>query len=47
MKKICPDGRDSKTYKTKPGGSPEGNQLELTRTLLPYYFSIYDSIHIL
>ena len=29
MKKICTDGQDSRTYKTNPGGSPEGNQLEI------------------
>ena len=36
-KKICPDGQDLRTYKINPEGSPVGNQLELTQTLLPYY----------
>ena len=46
-KKFAVIGRDSRTYKTNPGGSPVGNQLELTQTLLSYHFSIYDLKHIL
>ena len=32
LRKFCPDGRDLRTCKLNPGGSPEGNELELTQT---------------
>ena len=46
-RKFSPDGRDLRTNKINPGGSPEGSQLELIPTLLPYYFLIYELIQIL